>query len=64
MFQYLDPNLKFLEKRRSTCVRRSANIVCGSTSGTVAVAVHAPVSLGHADRLRPSDGAIAALGAA
>src|SRR5262245_60974965 len=62
---YLDPNLKRFETRKSSCVRRSTNIVCGATRGTAAVpvtvAAHAPVALGHAARLRPSDGAISAL---
>ena len=49
-----------LLSRRSSCVRRSSNMVFGAIRGTVAVAVHT-AWLPHAARLRPSDGAITAL---
>src|SRR5579864_4149300 len=48
------PSLKSLVTRRSICVSRSSNSVCGATMGSVTVAA-AP-----ADRLRPNAGATCA----
>ena len=49
--------------RMSNWFIRSPYIVPGSIRLIVTVAVQAPVAAGHADRFRPSDGAICAFDA-
>ena len=56
------PIVKLFDSRTLTSVRRSKNSVYGETSGTAATAVHT-TRVPHRARLRPSEGAIAALGA-
>src|ERR1700730_3810985 len=57
------PRATSLLKRRSSRLNRGSNNVNGAYGTTVAVTVHV-VAVPHAPRLRPSDGAMVALGTA
>jgi hypothetical protein len=54
------PSVKTREKRRSTCCSRGSNSVDGGISSIVRFALQVAAPTAQSDRLRWSDGAIAA----